>query len=60
VIGRPSQAKEPTVAREGSVILDSGDKFPRLSLDTVDHGRISLPEGFGDGWGVLLIYRAHW
>jgi hypothetical protein len=29
-------------------------------MDTVKHGRLALPEGFGDGWGVFLIYRAHW
>jgi hypothetical protein len=48
------------MAREGSFILDTGDVLPALALDTVGHGRVSLPEGFGDGWGVLLVYRAHW
>jgi hypothetical protein len=48
------------VAREGAFILDSGDRFPALTFDTVGHGRLDLPDGFGDAWGVLLIYRAHW
>jgi hypothetical protein len=34
--------------------------FPDLSIDTVKHGRLALPEGFGIGWGAFLIYRAHW
>ena len=48
------------MARAGSRILDSGEAFPALAMETVAHGRVSLPEAFGDGWGVLLIYRAHW
>lgn len=48
------------MAREGTFVLDSGDLFPALALDTVGHGRVSLPDGFGDRWGVFLVYRAHW
>jgi hypothetical protein len=48
------------MARAGSTILDSGDAFPILSMETVAHGRVSVPEHFGDRWGVFLVYRAHW
>jgi hypothetical protein len=48
------------MARSGSFILDSGDPFPALTMDTVGHGRLTLPEAFGEGWGVFLIYRGHW
>lgn len=48
------------MARAGSTILDTGDTRPALAMDTVNHGRLRLPEGFGRGWGVLLLYRAHW
>jgi hypothetical protein len=48
------------MTRAGARILDGGEMFPGLSMDTVKHGRLALPEGFGDSWGVLLIYRAHW
>ncbi len=48
------------MTRAGQFILDSGDKFPSLSMDTVAHGRVTLPEAFGAGWGVFLAYRAHW
>ncbi len=48
------------MARVGTRILDSGELFPALTMETVAHGRLSLPEGFADGWGVFLLYRAHW
>jgi hypothetical protein len=48
------------MARAGTTILDSSDRFPDLSFDTVAHGRLTLPEGLGDGWGVFLVYRGHW
>ena len=48
------------MARAGNSILDSGERFPSLTVDTVAHGRVGLPDTFGDGWGVVLIYRAHW
>jgi len=52
--------KEPAMARAGTSILDSGEPLPALSIDTVAHGRLALPDAFGNGWGVLLLYRAHW
>jgi hypothetical protein len=48
------------MARAGSGWLDSGDAFPMMEMDTVSHGRINAPAAFGDGWGVFLVYRAHW
>ncbi|MBI3076393.1 MAG: hypothetical protein HYY85_05285 [Deltaproteobacteria bacterium] len=48
------------MARAGNAFLDSGDTFPGLTLETVSHGRLTLPDGFGQGWGVFLLYRAHW
>lgn len=48
------------MARAGTRILDNGDTLPRLTMETVAHGRIAVPDCFGDGWGVLLLYRAHW
>lgn len=48
------------MARTGGTILDSGDRFPSLDVDTVSHGRLALPDAFGDRWGVVLLYRAHW
>lgn len=48
------------MARAGGRILDSGERFPDLTMETVGHGRVELPGWFGDRWGVLLVYRAHW
>jgi len=48
------------MARAGQHILDSGERFPILEFDTVNHGRVSLPKAFEGGWGVFLAYRAHW
>jgi hypothetical protein len=40
--------------------LDAGETLSTLSMQTVSHGTISVPEWFGGGWGVFLVYRAHW
>ncbi len=48
------------MARAGTRILDSGEPFPTLTMETVANGRLSIPEAFADGWGVLLLYRGHW
>ena len=48
------------MARVATSVLDTGEPLPVLSMDTVAHGRVALPDAFGDGWGVLLLYRAHW
>ena len=48
------------MAREGAFILDGGDPFPPIDLETVNHGHVRLPEGFEGSWGVFLLYRAHW
>jgi hypothetical protein len=52
--------KERPMARAGTFILDSGDKFPQLAMDTVRHGSLTLPDALGSSWGVFLVYRAHW
>lgn len=59
-IPRWNHLPEVSMAREGLFILDSGDKFPTLSMETVNHGRVMLPDAFRDDWGVFLVYRAHW
>jgi hypothetical protein len=52
--------KDAIMARAGTKILDSGEVLPSLSMDTVAHGRLTVPDHFGQGWGVFLLYRAHW
>ena len=48
------------MARASTQILDSSDTFPTLEISTVKHGRITVPKTFDNGWGVFLVYRAHW
>jgi hypothetical protein len=48
------------MARAGTRILDSSETFPTLEMSTVKHGRVAVPKKFEGGWGVLLLYRAHW
>jgi len=48
------------MARESAFILDSGDTLPTLTMETVEHGRVTVPEAFNNGWGVFLIYRGYW
>ena len=52
--------EELLMARAGTKILDSGEPLPALTMVSVAHGQVTLPDAFGDGWGVLLLYRAHW
>ncbi len=40
--------------------LDTGDTFPVLTLTDLDDNDVTIPEVFGDGWGVVLMYRGHW
>ena len=48
------------MARAPAKLLDAGDLFPTLEVQTVKHGGLTLPEGFRGAWGVLLLYRGHW
>ena len=48
------------MAREPGALLDTGDAFPPLAMETVKHGRMTLPDAFGGQWGVFVAYRAHW
>jgi len=34
--------------------------FPQLELQLVSGEKLNLPEGTGEGYGVILIYRGHW
>lgn len=48
------------MARISARILDAGEPFPNLEMQTVNHGALKLPEGFQGGWGAILLYRGHW
>jgi len=48
------------MARTGSTFLDSSDMFPQLELQLVSGEKLKLPDGMGEGYSVILIYRGHW
>ena len=37
--------------------LANGDRLPPLTFDMTDGGRVTAPDGMGDGFKVVLIYR---
>src|SRR6476661_4941405 len=41
-------------------LLHNGDTFPRLTLDRVGGGSVSLPDDLAGAFGVVLIYRGAW
>ncbi len=48
------------MARIGSAYLDTYDMFPQLEFQLVSGEMLKLPQGIGEGYGVVLIYRGHW
>ena len=48
------------MGKEGSLVLDVNDRFPELNLQLVSGETLRLPEGKGEGYGVVLLYRGHW
>ncbi|MBU2498751.1 MAG: hypothetical protein KKE57_07625 [Proteobacteria bacterium] len=48
------------MARSGSRVLDTNDRFPDMDVQLIDGQRLKLPEGFGEGYAVVLLYRGYW
>jgi len=42
------------------VLLDTGNRFPELAFETVNHGGVRIDRDFTRGYGVVLVYRGHW
>jgi peroxiredoxin len=40
--------------------LNTGDSFPKLTLNLVDGGKLALPDGMDAKYKVILFYRGHW
>jgi peroxiredoxin len=40
--------------------LNTGDAFPKMSLNLADGGKLELPEGLDAKYKVILFYRGHW
>ena len=40
--------------------LNSGERFPELTLNTVDGRTLVLPGGVDGRYRIVLFYRGHW
>lgn len=40
--------------------LNTGDSFPKLTLDLVDGGTLEVPDDLEARYKVILFYRGHW
>jgi hypothetical protein len=40
--------------------LNTGELFPRISLDLVDGSTLQLPDGLDAKYRIALFYRGHW
>jgi peroxiredoxin len=40
--------------------LNTGDRFPDMTLDLVDGTKLDLPAGLDARYKVILFYRGHW
>ena len=48
------------MAKAATTFLDVNDSFPALDIKLISGETLRLPEGFGEGYGVLLLYRGYW
>ncbi len=48
------------MGRFDAKFLDANDVFPSLELKLISGETLSLPEGAGEGYGVVLFYRGYW
>lgn len=37
--------------------LEPGDRFPKMSAESVNNGPIRVPDDLEGSWGVVLLYR---
>ena len=48
------------MAKEGLASLDTNDVFPKLDFELVSGETLSIPEGLGEDYGILMFYRGSW
>ncbi|WP_329260456.1 peroxiredoxin family protein [Actinoallomurus sp. NBC_01490] len=41
-------------------LLNPGDRFPSLTVPSLDGGSLALPDALRGHFGVILFYRGHW
>ena len=40
--------------------LNAGDAFPKVTLNLVGGGTVTVPDGIDANYLVVLFYRGHW
>jgi hypothetical protein len=55
-----NREKEDDMARIGRAYLDTNDMFPKMEFQMVSGEKLKLPEGMGQGYSGVLIYRGEW
>ena len=48
------------MARLNSKFLDTNDLFPEMEVSLVSGEVLKIPQEFGDGYAVFLLYRGYW
>jgi len=48
------------MVKASSIFLDIDNPFPNFELQLLSGEILNLPEGFGDGYGIMLFYRGYW
>ena len=44
----------------GKPLLDTGDSFPEMSLNSITGYSFELPKVFAGSWAIVLFYRGEW
>lgn len=48
------------MAKAATAFLDVNDSFPAMDIQLLPGEIQKLPESFGEGYGVFLLYRGYW
>lgn len=48
------------MARLGFKLLDTNESFPEMEFRLISGEGVKIPEGLGDGYAVVLLYRGYW
>jgi len=40
--------------------LDAGDPFPKMTLNLLEGGSLTIPDDIDSKYLVVLFYRGHW
>jgi len=49
-----------TLMETAMALLNPGDPFPQLIINTSDDQSLALPDAFAGDYGVVLLYRGSW